>query len=64
MFDFACNGRRSAAVRRRLVQFRPGGKGPTTPTLIGPKYLQLAVKVLYFQNFGRTNDCLVETFLK
>ena len=26
--------------------------------------LQFAVKVLYFHNFGRTNNCPVEVFLK
>ena len=36
---------------------RTGGSGPTTPTLVGPKILPFAVKVLYFQNFGRTSDC-------
>ena len=32
--------------------------------LVEPKILPSAVKVLYFQNFGRTNNCLVKVFLK
>ena len=37
---------------------------PTTLTLVGPKILPFVVKVLYFQNFGRTNNCVVEVFLE
>ena len=43
---------------------RAGGSGPTTPTLVGPKILTSAVKVLHFQNFGWSDNCLVEAFLK
>ena len=41
-----------------------GGSCPTTPTLVGAKILLFAVKVLYIQNFGRTNNYLLEIFLK
>ena len=47
-----------------LRNCRAGGSGPTTQTLVGPKILPFAVKVSYFLNFGRTNNCLVEAFLK
>ena len=64
---------------RRLVKQRPqqprwstdfgrllraGRSGPTTLTLVGPKILLFPVKVLRFQDFGRTNNCLVEILLK
>ena len=39
-------------------------KSPTTPTLSGPKISSFLVKILYIQKFGRTNNCLVEVFLK
>ena len=48
-----------------LIDFVAGGSGPITPTLIGPKILPFVVKVLYSQNFGRTNNnCVVGAFLK
>ena len=46
------------------ANIKAGGSGPTTPTLVRPKILPFAVKVLYLQNFGRTNNCVVEVFLK
>ena len=50
----------------QLKYLYPQGRrsGSTTATLVGPKILPFAVKVLYFQNFNRTNNCLVEVFLK
>ena len=39
---------------------RAGGAGPTTPTLVGPKILSFMVKALYFQSYGRTNNCQIE----
>ena len=47
-----------------MILSKAGGIGPSTPTLVGPKILPFAVKVLYLQNFGRTNNCVVEVFLK
>ena len=44
--------------------YRAGGSGPTTPTLVGQKFCNLPSEVLCFQNFGRTNNCLVKVFLK
>ena len=40
--------------------YRAGGAGPTTPTLVGPKILSFMVKALYFQSYGRTNNCQIE----
>ena len=51
-------------MRVRLLSFtcycRAGGAGPTTPTLVGPKILSFMVKALYFQSYGRTNNCQIE----
>ena len=46
------------------IAFRAGRSSLTTPTLVGPKILPFGVKVLYFKNFGLTNNCLVKAFLK
>ena len=43
-----------------LLQYRAGGAGPTTPTLVGPKILSFMVKALYFQSYGWTNNCQIE----
>ena len=47
-----------------LTIVRADGSGSATPTLVGPKIVPFAVKVLYCQDFGLTNNCLVEVFLK
>ena len=43
-----------------LNESSAGGAGPTTPTLVGPKILSFMVKALYFQSYGRTNNCQIE----
>ena len=43
---------------------RPGGAGPTSPTLVGPKIFIFMVKALYFQSSGRTNNCQIEVLFK
>ena len=43
---------------------RAGGNRLTTSTLLGPNCFPFAVKILYIQNYGQTNNCLVEVFLK
>ena len=42
---------------------RAGGNGSTTSTLVGRKNFPFAVKMLYIQNYGRANYCIVEVFL-
>ena len=43
---------------------KDSGNGPTTSTLVGPKFFLFAVKILYVQNYGQTNNCLIEVFVK
>ena len=47
-----------------LICDRTGGADPTTPTLVGPKILLVMVIALYFQRFGRTNNCQIEVRFK
>ena len=46
------------------AKHRAGGAGPTTPTLVGPKILSFMVKALYFQSYGRTNNCQIQVLYK
>ena len=45
-------------------QYRAGETGPTTPTLVGPNILPFMVKALYFQSFGRTNNCQIDALIR
>ena len=53
-----------AVTVRRTSICRAGGAGPTTPTLVGPKILPFMVKALYFQSFGRTNNCQIDALIR
>ena len=50
--------------RRKREELQGRRKRSDHSDLGRTKILPFAVKVLYFQNFGRTNNCLVEVFLK
>ena len=47
-----------------IYDYRAGGTGPTTPTLVGPKILPFMVKALCFQSFGRTDNCQIDALFR